>query len=93
MYENLFITTACDEFSDLLSVDTSMNNFSNSKSDSEIVAVKMLKGMLLIYCVRFNGNYMFKVPPYINRFIFIDKCKLQHQKVCSKRIKLKLCIE
>ena len=64
MYENWFITTACDEFSALLSVDTSMNDFSNSKSDSEIVAVKMLKGMLLIYCVRFNGNYMFKVAPY-----------------------------
>ena len=37
-----------------LSVDTSMRRFSNRRSDSEIVAVKMLKGMLLIFCVRFN---------------------------------------
>ena len=77
--------------SELFSVDPSMRYFSNRRSDSEIVAVKMLKGMLLVFCFRFGGNCMFKAAP--DGFIEIRVMQKSTQNVCSKIITPKLCIE
>ena len=77
--------------SELFSVDPCMRYSSNRRNDSEIVSVKMLKGMLLVFCFRFSGNCMFKAAP--DGFIEIRVMQKSTQKVFSKTIAPKLCIK